>query len=115
MLNKNRIKKVVKSLQHANREILKENKIDEILDDYIYLQVRMKYGIRDKPKIGEAQSATSHTPVQISLNQAVTTKDALLIVRNDSKAKFQTIIMELNLGSQFQVATYEEVYGSKKM
>ena len=36
-LDKHKIQKVVKSLRHANREILKANKIEEILDDFIYL------------------------------------------------------------------------------
>ena len=37
VLDKHKIRDVVKSLRHANREILKENKVKEILDDYIYL------------------------------------------------------------------------------
>ena len=74
----------------------------------------MKEGIREKPKIGEASTAVTQTPVQIALIKNLEVKDALLIVKKDAKVKYQTIIYELNLGTVFQVASYEEVYGSKK-
>ena len=105
----------MKSLQHANREILKENKISVILDDFIYMQIRMKDGIKEKPKLGETSSVNTHTtPVQISLVKSLNVKDALLIVKDEkAKSKYQTIIIELALGPQFSIATLEEVYGSK--
>ena len=52
-LDKHKIQKVVKSLRHANREILKANDIKEVLDDFIFMQIRMKEGIRAKAKLGE--------------------------------------------------------------
>ena len=65
---------------------MKANKIKAILDDFIYMQIRMKEGIREKPKIGQASPAVTQTPVQISLVNKLESKDALLIVKDD-KAK----------------------------
>ena len=74
----------------------------------------MKDGIREKQKIGQALASSLQTPVQISLVNNLEVKDALLIVKDiKAKTKYQTIIQELNIGNQFQVAAFDEVYGSQ--
>ena len=113
-LDKTNIQAVIKSLRHANREILKHNKISEKIDDFITLQVRMKEAIREKPKIGESAPGYGSTRVQIPLVTSLNIKDALLIVKDSVKANFEQIILDLELANQLQVAGYEEVFGAKK-
>ena len=42
MIDKERVKKVVMSLRHANRELLKKNKIDDCIDDFITLSIKLE-------------------------------------------------------------------------
>ena len=52
--DKANVKKVLKSLQNINREILKANGIeDQVVDDFIYLTIRMEQPIRPQEKLGE--------------------------------------------------------------
>ena len=52
-IDKLQVKKVIKSLKTINRRILKNNGIDELVDDFIYLKVKMEQPIRPLAKLGE--------------------------------------------------------------
>ena len=41
-LDKNRVKEVVQSLRHANRELPKSNGITDPADDFIYMSIVLK-------------------------------------------------------------------------
>ena len=74
----------------------------------------MQETIRHKPQVGESQPGLSSTVLQIPLVNSLKAHDALLVVKNDQKVKFQQILVEIDLATQFQVASYEEVFGANK-
>jgi len=69
------------SLRHANRQILRSNKIEEDVDDFVYLKVRMAKKIRD---VG-TRHVSAATPVQIELPKDLNAEEALLIVRDGER------------------------------
>jgi hypothetical protein len=44
-LDKTRVKDVYMSLRNANREVLRSNKVEDNLDDFVYLTLAMKQPI----------------------------------------------------------------------
>ena len=90
-INKVHIKKVIKSLKTVNRRILKNNGIDEIIDDFIYLTIKMEQPIRPFAKLGE-KTKDFKTPVQMVLPNPIEVEKALLLVKKGNQERVQSIV-----------------------
>ena len=90
-IDKAHIKKVVKSLKTVNRRILKNNGIDEMVDDFIYLTIKMEQPIRPFAKLGE-KTKDVKTSVQMVLPNPLKVEKALLLVKKGNQERVQSIV-----------------------
>ena len=90
------MKEVVLSLRNANRELLKQNGIEEPSDDFIYLTVVMK-----DPILTYSDTAVPPrpTPVQIKLPYGLKYRDGLFLCKEGKREQFLDLIYDSGLGA----------------
>ena len=99
-LDKTRVKDVYMSLRKANREMLRANKIDENIDDFVYLTLTMKQPIT---KQEVTQKPPKPTPIQLALPFPLVYTDTLFLCKEGQREKILTLIEDLGFGAKVNV------------
>ena len=113
-LDKQRVKQTLFSLRDINRKILAANGIEEQVDDYIYLTIRMEQPIRPPARLGE-NVKNIQTPVQIYLPNVLRQESVLLLVKKGSKQKVSTLINDSGMDNIITVAEFDDVFDTLSM
>jgi hypothetical protein len=103
-LNKSIVLDSVKSLVKANRDILKNNKIEGVADDYIHINIKMAASIDIKETV----------PIQIKVPFAIySSQDGLhsttLLIVKEKPEVFQELVQELNISAITKVVTIAQI------
>jgi hypothetical protein len=85
-LEKQLVKDTLMSLRNVNRKMLEANGIKEVVDDYVYLSIKMSQPIRPPAKLGDSFKFTK-TPVQLALPFSLPVDNALLLVKKGNQLR----------------------------
>jgi hypothetical protein len=90
----------VLSLRALNREILKKNNIDDHVDDFIFLSLKM-----EKPILPASDTVVppKPTPCQLKLPFALGQRDVLLLCKEGTKDKCANLVHDCGFGSFLEV------------
>ena len=109
-LDKTRVKDVFISLRKANREVLRSNKIDDNLDDFVYLTVTMKHPITVQDVTVKPPRPT---PVQVALPTELGYADTLLLCKPGQRERYLTLVEDLGFGARINVEELSKTLKTK--
>ena len=103
-------------MRDFNRKILEQNKINEVVDDIVYMNIKFDKNIEilnENTKIG---LLGGQTPVQLSLLNGLydSNSDILLLVRDGETRTINTLLEESQLSKNITVSSPLDFIGDIK-